>query len=59
MPTIGAASRALAHGSVEVRVAEREDAAVGGREPVAVARFGVEAMPTIGRFNATPDIDPR
>jgi hypothetical protein len=40
---------------MELGVAEGEEPAVGGQEPVAPA---LAAIPTIGRFNGLPPIEP-
>ena len=47
-----------AHRAVERRVAEGEDAAVGGDEPVAGA-VGGGAMPTIGLLRWWPPVEPK
>jgi hypothetical protein len=45
-----------AGGTVELRVAEGEDAPVGGDQPVAGA---VRVMPTMGLLSAMPPVEPQ
>ena len=69
MPTIGAlrllgwpdpagCSPTAGDGPVERGVAEAEDAAVGGDEPVPVAGWPMGVMPTTGRCSGVAPMEP-